>query len=192
MNPVFEIEAAKLPNESQSADYARRLAALSPIDSKESFNHFCREACRLWPANSPNESAETKKFRELLDRVEQGGDNITPTSWGGVVVTLHEHPKVEKYLVVRRGTYLALEKHAEKDERLEVIEGAGVVLWRPPDERRRLTLEVVRPGAQFHFAPGQEHCVIGTQDLLVFERSIDPKGMDQDLIFIYEPEAPRD
>ena len=34
-----------------------------------------------------------------------------------------------------------------------------------------------------------EHCIIGTEDLLVFERSVDPKGMDQDLIFIYEPDA---
>jgi hypothetical protein len=31
-----------------------------------------------------------------------------------------------------------------------------------------------------------EHCIIGAEDLLVFERSVDPKGMDQDLIFIYE------
>ena len=29
----------------------------------------------------------------------------------------------------------------------------------------------------------------GTEGLVVFERSVDPKGMDQDLIFIYEPDA---
>jgi hypothetical protein len=34
-----------------------------------------------------------------------------------------------------------------------------------------------------------EHCIIGAEDLLVLERSVDPKGMDQDLIFIYEPDA---
>jgi hypothetical protein len=34
-----------------------------------------------------------------------------------------------------------------------------------------------------------EHCIIGVEDVLVFERSIDPKGMDQDLIFIYEAVA---
>lgn len=45
------------------------------------------------------------------------------------------------------------------------------------------------PGARFHFEPGMEHCLIGTEDLLVFERSTDPKGMDQDLVFIYEPEV---
>ena len=110
------------------------------------------------------------------------------TGWGGVVITRHEHPRVEKYLVVRRGGYLALETHEQKDERLEVKEGAGLILWRPPNEAS-LTVEVVRPTAQFHFEPGMEHCLIGTEDLLVFERSIDPKGMDQDLIFIYEPDA---
>lgn len=103
-----------------------------------------------------------------------------------MVVTLHEHPRVEKFLVIREGKYLALETHAEKDERLEVIEGAGLILWRRPDERS-LTVEALKPGAEFHLKPGMEHCLIGTENLLVFECSIDPKGMDQDLIFIYEP-----
>jgi hypothetical protein len=35
-----------------------------------------------------------------------------------------------------------------------------------------------------------EHCLIGTGNLLGFERSIDPKGMDRDLIFIFEPDIP--
>ena len=110
------------------------------------------------------------------------------TGWGGVVITLHQHPRVEKFLVVRQGRYLALEKHEQKDERLEVKEGAGLLLWR----RRTgepLTVETLSPGDQFHFSPGMEHCLIGTENLLVFERSIDPKGMDKDLIFIYEPDA---
>ena len=104
------------------------------------------------------------------------------------MITLHEHPRVEKFLVVRKGGYLALEKHDEKDERLEVKEGAGLVLWRRgPNEP--LTVEALNRGAQFHFEPGMEHCLIGTENLLVFERSTDPKGMDQDLIFIYEPDG---
>jgi mannose-6-phosphate isomerase-like protein (cupin superfamily) len=110
------------------------------------------------------------------------------TGWGGVVVTLHEHLRVEKYLVVRKGGYLALEMHEQKDERLEVREGAGLILWRPPGARS-LTVQVLRPNETFDFKPGIEHCIIGTEDLLVFERSTDPKGMDQDLIFIYEPDA---
>jgi hypothetical protein len=96
--------------------------------------------------------------------------------------------RVEKYLAVHQGGYLALEMHEQKDERLEVREGAGLILWRPADQLA-LTVESLRSGAQFHFEPGIEHCIIGTEDLLVFERSIDPKGMDQDLIFIYEPDA---
>ena len=89
---------------------------------------------------------------------------------------------------MRKGGYLALEMHEQKDERLEVREGAGLILWRPPNEQS-LTVEVLQPGSQFHFQPGMEHCIIGAEDLLVFERSVDPKGMDQDLIFIYEPDA---
>jgi hypothetical protein len=50
-------------------------------------------------------------------------------------------------------------------------------------------VETLGPGAEFHFEPGTEHCLIGTENLLVFERSVDPKGMDQDLVFIYEPEG---
>ena len=49
--------------------------------------------------------------------------------------------------------------------------------------------EALGLGDQFHFEPGMEHCIIGTENLLVFERSVDPKGMDQDLVFIYEPDA---
>jgi hypothetical protein len=78
--------------------------------------------------------------------------------------------------------------HEQKDERLEIREGAGLILWRPPNERS-LTVEDLLPGAEFHFQPGMEHCIIGAEDLLAFERSVDPKGMDQDLIFIYEPDA---
>jgi len=78
--------------------------------------------------------------------------------------------------------------HESKDERLEIREGAGLILWRPPNERS-LTVEVLLPGAAFHFQPGMEHCIIGSEDLVVFERSVDPKGMDQDLIFIYEPDV---
>ena len=119
----------------------------------------------------------------MLHQIEHTNDGVIRTGWGGVVVTLHEHPRVEKYLVVRKGGYLALEMHEQKDERLEIREGAGLVLWRPPNERS-LTVEMMRPGAEFHLQPGMEHCLIGTEDLLVFERSVDPKGMDQDLIFI--------
>ena len=106
-----------------------------------------------------------------------------------MAIELHEHPRVEKYLVIRKGGYLALETHEQKDERLEVKEGAGLILSRGAADQP-LTVEALAPGDQFHFEPGMEHCIIGTENLLVFERSVDPKGMDQDLVFIYEPSAP--
>ena len=116
------------------------------------------------------------------------GDGTIQTPWGGVVIVLHEHPRVEKYLVIRQGGYLALEMHEQKDEHLEVREGAGLILSRSA-AGQPLTVEALSPGNRFHFEPGMEHCLIGTENLLVFERSIDPKGMDQDLVFIYEPDG---
>jgi hypothetical protein len=188
MTAVFELNQAKLTADPRFAGIAHKLSALSPINSRESFNRYCREACRLWSEAFPNGIGETEQFAKLLDRVEHANEGVIRTGWGGVVITLHEHPRVEKYLVVRKGGYLALEMHKEKNERLKVHEGAGLVLWRPANERS-LTVEAVEPGFEFHFQPGMEHCIIGTEDLLVFEHSVDPKGMDLDLIFIYEPDA---
>ena len=188
MNASFDLDHAKLAVDPRFAGIAHGLNALSPINSRESFNHYCREACRLWNEEFPGGVGETEQFAKLLDRIEHTNDGVIRTGWGGVAITLHEHPRVEKYLVVRNGGYLALEMHEQKDERLEIREGAGLILWRPLNERS-LMVEVLRPGAEFHFQPGMEHCLIGTEDLLVFERSVDPKGMDQDLIFIYEPDA---
>jgi hypothetical protein len=189
MSTVFELNHDKLAADPRFAGIARELDRQSPLDSSEAFNRYCRTACRIWSEQFGDGIGRTsQQFDELLARVGQGGTNVIQTGWGGVVVTLHEHPRVEKFLVVRRGKYLALEKHEQKDERLEVKEGAGLILWRRPNDSA-LSVEVVAPDARFHFKPGMEHCVIGTEALLVFERSIDPKGMDQDLVFIYEPEA---
>ena len=188
MKTSFDLDHAKLAADPRFAGVAHELSALSPINSRESFNRYCREACRLWNEAFPNGIGETEQFTKLLNRIEHAKDGVIRTGWGGVVITLHEHPRVEKYLVVRKSGYLALEMHEKKDERLEVCEGAGLILWRPANEQS-ITVEVLQPGAEFHFQPGMEHCIIGAEDLLVFERSIDPKGMDQDLIFIYEPDA---
>ena len=188
MNASFDLNHAKLAVDPRFAGIARKLSALSPINSRKSFNRYCREACRLWNEQFPDGISETKQFAKMLHRIEHTNDGVIRTGWGGVVITLHEHPRVEKYLVVRKGGYLALEMHEQKDERLEVREGAGLILWRPPNERS-LSVEAVEPVAEFHFQSSIEHCIIGTEDLLVFERSVDPKGMDQDLIFIYEPDA---
>ena len=187
MNPVFELNHEKLESDPRFAEIAAELDAFSPVDSEEAFNRYCREACQLWEKQFRNRVGETShRFPDLLERIERRSQSVIKTEWGGVVVTLHEHPRVEKFLVIRRGRYLALEMHEEKDERLEVTEGAGLILRRRPDEQS-LTVEVLEAKAEFHLEPGMEHCLIGTEDLLVFERSTDPKGMDQDLIFIYEP-----
>jgi mannose-6-phosphate isomerase-like protein (cupin superfamily) len=186
-SPVFEMNHDKLAADPRLAEIGAALDLFSPIDSDETFNAYCHEACRVWSGHFRDPVGETShRFTDLLERVERRSQSVIKTEWGGVVVTLHEHPRVEKFLVIRKGRYLALEMHEKKDERLEVTEGAGLILWRRPNEQA-LTVEVMKPGPEFHFAPGMEHCLIGTENLLVFERSIDPKGMDQDLIFIYEP-----
>jgi hypothetical protein len=186
---VFELNHESLAADARFAEIALKLDALSPIESDETFNRYCRETCRLWSGHSRDPLGETSpRFAELLEQIERRSQNVIKTEWGGVVVTLHEHPRVEKFLVIRGNKYLALEMHEEKDEQLEVKEGAGLILWRRSSELP-LTVEALRPGAKFHLKPGMEHCLIGTENLLVFERSVDPKGMDQDLIFIYEPES---
>ncbi len=43
--------------------------------------------------------------------------------------------------------------HEEKDERLEVKEGAGLDSVEAPSERA-LTVEALEPGAEFHLEPG--------------------------------------
>jgi hypothetical protein len=189
MTPVFDLDHEKLANDPRFAEIGAALGDLSPIDSEETFNRYCREACRLWASHFRNPVGETTaRFPELLEKIECRGEGVIKTDWGGVVVTLHEHPRVEKFLVIRAGGYLALEMHEQKDERLEVKEGAGLILWRRPKEKA-LSVEPLKPGSKFRFKPGVEHCLIGTEKLLVFERSVDPKGMDQDLIFIYEPDG---
>lgn len=187
MTPVFELNHAKLAADPRFAGTGAALDPASPIESDETFNRYCRDACRFWGQNFRTLVGETSlRFGELLAQIENRGEGVIQTGWGGVVITLHEHPRVEKFLVVRQGGYLALEMHEEKNEHLEVREGAGLILWRQPDDRV-LTVEVLKPGAQFHLAPGMEHCLIGTENLLIFETSTDPKGMDQDLVFIYQP-----
>jgi hypothetical protein len=191
MAAVFDLDHAELAADPRFAALARALDAHPRIDSGASFNRYCRDACRIWKEQFGEGIGETSAtFAELLRRVERGGEEVIPTSWGGVVITRHEPPQVEKYLVIREGGYLALETHEEKDERLEVREGAGLLLWRAGADPR-LTVRALAPGAGFHFEPGREHCLVGTEDLLVFERSTDPKGMDQDLVFLYEPDGNR-
>jgi hypothetical protein len=189
MSAMFHLDHDKLAADPRFAEIAGELSKLSPIDSQPSFNRYCHEAIRSWGGHFRDRVGQMSSyFTELFDRIERGGDGVIRTPWGGVVITLHEPPRIEKYLVIRKGGYLALETHKEKDEHLEVKEGGGLILRRCVPNQV-LTVEALAPGQQFHFKPGMEHCLIGTEQLLVFEQSIDPKGMDQDLVFIYEPDA---
>lgn len=190
MNSSFDLNHEKLAKDPVFASFGKSLSTQSHLQSREEFNLYCRRACQLWKEYFGNAPAGTSAlFAELLLRIDQREEGTIHTGWGGVVIVLHEHPRVEKYLVIREGGYLALEKHAEKDEHLEVKEGAGLILWRG-QSNQALTVQALAAGDRFHFEPGMEHCLIGTEDLLVFERGTDPKGMDQDLIFIFEPDSP--
>jgi hypothetical protein len=189
MNASFDLNHSMLGVDSRFATIASNLSTQSPIHSQATFNRYCRQACLLWKEHfGDGPIGSTALFPELLDRITRNGEGIIQTPWGGVVIVLHDHPRVEKYLVVRQGGYLALEMHEQKDEHLEVQEGAGLILYRSATGQP-LTVEALAPDNRFHFEPGMEHCLIGTENLLVFERSVDPKGMDKDLVFIYEPDG---
>src|SRR3954468_16455484 len=109
MGVMFDVDHGKLAADPRFAEIAEELSALSPIDSQESFNRYCREACSFWNREFPQAVGETAHLARLVEQL-----TIT-RQWGGVVVTLHEHPRVEKYLAVRKGGYLALEMHEQKD-----------------------------------------------------------------------------
>src|SRR6266513_776093 len=121
MSVVFEVNHEKLAADPRFAAIAAELSKQTRIDSRETFNRYCRHACRLWREQFDDAPVgkTSAQFAELLGRVNRGGSGIIQTPWGGVVITMHEHPRVEKYLVIRQGGYLALETHEEKDERLE-------------------------------------------------------------------------
>ncbi len=161
------------------------LEALPPFSSQASFNHYCQSACALWD-QWPDQSLAYPQFPVLLQKIQEGAAHTFGTDWGGVAISRHEPPQVEKHLVIRKGGYLALEKHTQKQEHIRVEEGAGLLIWRKTQDQP-LHVELLTTGATYAFSPGIEHCVIATEDLLIFETATDPKGMDQDLIFIYTP-----
>lgn len=186
---TFTPDHRELATDSRFTKLAEELQKIGPINSATTFNRYCRLACQLWSDHFPRGLGNvTSKFTEDYGLIACGAQNTIRTGWGGVVITRHEHPLVEKFLVVRAGGYLALETHEQKDERLVVREGTGLILYRS-GAARTLAVQSLFPGESFHFPPGVEHCIIGTENLLVFERSSDPKGMDQDLVFLYEPDA---
>lgn len=146
-----------------------------------SYRSYCSELVANFSQVLP-----TPRFKEHRDVIAAGGSSIISTSWGGVRVLSYEHPEVEKFLVVDQGHFLAFEKHAEKTETLFGEEGLGVLVYRC-ELTTHLRCEVIEPGWTRTLRPGQEHTIIALSNLLVRERSTDPRGMDQDLIFIFTP-----
>lgn len=163
-------------------DFFQNICQCNSFDSEDEFNVFCQKVLEFWPKKG---EYGVQKFHEYLKSIHEKEENTISTPWGGVFITKHEHPLVEKYLVIQGGHYLAFEKHEEKEEHLEVSEGEGLLLQRSGDVIR---VRRLYPGVEANFAPGEEHCIIASHDLLIFEKSLDHKGMDEDLVFIYNPQ----
>src|SRR3979409_1350749 len=84
MAASFDLNHVKLAGDPRFAEIAHKLSALSPINSRESFNRYCREACRLWNEAFSNGIGETGQFTKLLNRIEHAKDGVIRTGWGGV------------------------------------------------------------------------------------------------------------
>ncbi|MCA9374061.1 MAG: hypothetical protein R3B71_04645 [Candidatus Gracilibacteria bacterium] len=162
-------------------DFFEEICQFKGFSTEDEFNLFCKKVLEAWP--QANEHG-VNKFNEYLEGIEEKKENTISTPWGGVFITKHEHPLVEKFLVVKGGHYLSFEKHDEKEEHLEVFEGEGVLLQRKGDG---IAVRRLYPGVEADFAPGEEHCIIAPKDLLIFEKSLDHKGMDKDLVFLFNP-----
>ena len=167
------------------------IAGQNGFSNQVQFNAFAQDVLRAWHACFPVARSTTSLWDAVIADIDTGraaGAGIAPirTGWGGVSILVHEHPYVEKYLAVRRDGYLAFEKHELKEEALEVLEGSGVLIYREPGQSQ-LRMLLLEPGVKVEFKPGQEHCVIATENLLILEKGRDFKGMDKDLIFIFEP-----
>lgn len=158
-----------------------------PFSSSAEFNAYCKRLVAEWNAKSEALAPEVATFERRLRRVENGFEGSIPTGWGGVDVLRYDHPFVEKYLLVKKGYYLSYEMHDEKREDLWVHGGVGVLVSRPKGAPE-CSVEPFTVGSYAHFSPRDEHCIIALEDLIVFESSEDFRGMDKDLIFLFEPE----
>lgn len=154
--------------------------------SSQHFNDFCRSAIRKGAIKEGAVSEAFKLHRQTISSAEASDANVIKTAWGGVVITYRHDPQVQKFLVVDSGKWLAFEKHELKVETLAVREGLGLLIYRPEGNEDLRALDL-KPGVTLTLQPGQEHCIISFNNLLVHEQSMDYKGMDKDLIFIHLP-----
>jgi hypothetical protein len=80
MTTVFDLNHEKLAKDSRFAEIGAALSALSPIDSEETFNRYCREACRLWTSHFRDRVGETSaRFPELLEKIERRSEGVIKT-----------------------------------------------------------------------------------------------------------------
>ena len=181
-------------------DYALMLAAGGPwatlanqlnvqqLASENEFNALCKNIAVMGAELFPS-ATTSKRFLELLKETQPAEKNKRiPTPWGGVyVISYDETTKdYDKYLIVKGGNWLAFEKHSQKLEKLVVELGIGILLFRDKTDGK-ISMRDFQEGATVTFQPGEEHCLIAINDLVVRECGVDHKGMDQDLIFIYMP-----
>ncbi len=151
------------------------------------YRNYCSRACALFSERfgtttpSPEFTAERSQVHGKQEQL------LFATTWGGVRVTLYDEKtkKVEKFLIVDSGSFLAYEKHDEKLETLYHRSGTGILVY-TEDGDSTLRAVPVEPGFTITLNPGQKHCLISLDNLLVFESGTDPKGMDKDLVFIYK------
>lgn len=181
---------------SQTNGKKTTLSAVYQISDKFTSAHHFNTYCKnITTSNTPGPSAGEKfrSNRAIITSAKSNPENapqnvIFSPPWGGVVVTRHEHPNVEKFLIIDAGKWLAYEWHAEKIETLKVEEGFGALIYTPdaknPDSVNILELT---PGVTITLQPHQKHSIIAINDLLVLEESVDSKGMDNDLNFDYHP-----
>ena len=155
------------------------------FSSKESYRAYCNGLVQSYIAAQAT-APTTPTFHEHLAAIQRGGDMVIKTPWGGVDIIKRNDPEVEKYLVVQAGKFLAYEEHSQKVETLIGEEGLGVLVYRP-EGATKLVAEFVKPGWTITLQPGQQHTLIALSNLLVREKSMDYKGMDQDLIFHFMP-----
>jgi mannose-6-phosphate isomerase-like protein (cupin superfamily) len=185
---LLKADSNSLSNSPRYKDYLLQITVGQEFSDQDSFNSFCQMAISSWPSNQEGSDLVYTDFAKHLQRIENGENNTISTPWGGVDICTYEHPNVKKFLVVKKGEYLAFEKHELKKEAICVTEGLGILLYRNGNDST-CWLKLLSPGDKVSFAPGEEHCIIATEDLLVYEESIDPKGMDQDLIFLFTPDS---
>jgi mannose-6-phosphate isomerase len=90
--------------------------------------------------------------------------------WGWELIWADTDLYVGKILFLRAGHSLSLQFHNEKDESWYVESGRGELELGDAGQGA-LNMEVIGPGAAFHYPPGTVHRVTALEDLTILEVS---------------------